>query len=89
MWDMSEDQVSTITRLGGPSGTSFVDTLGPLKFDKNGNSFIIVIIDNFSKLVGLYPAKNTTSKDYLGALLQYLGYLRRSEATVDLSLHRS
>ena len=25
-----------------------VDTLGPLKFDKNGNSFIIVIVDNFS-----------------------------------------
>ena len=45
-----------------------VDKLGPLKVDENGNSFIIVIVDNFSKLVGLYPAKNTTSKDYLGAL---------------------
>ena len=49
-----------------------VDTLGPLKVDKNGNSFIIVIVDNFSKLIGLYPAKNTTSKDYLGALLQWV-----------------
>jgi hypothetical protein len=28
-----------------------VDTLGPLKVDKNGNSFIIVIVDNFSKLI--------------------------------------
>jgi hypothetical protein len=49
-----------------------VDMLGPLKVDGNGNSFIIVIVDNFSKLIGLYPAKNTTSKDYLGALLQWV-----------------
>ena len=61
---MLEDQVSTITKLGGPVEhhlytlsplTSLsVDTLGPLKVDKNGNSFIIVIVDTFSKLIGLY-----------------------------------
>ena len=49
-----------------------VDTLGPLKLDENGNSFIIVIVDNFSKLIELYPAKNTTSKDCLGELLQWV-----------------
>ena len=41
-------------------------TLGPLKEDENENCFIIVIVDNFSKLIGLYPARNT-SKEYLGA----------------------
>ena len=34
-----------------------VDTLGPLKEDKSGNRFIIVIVDNFSELVGLYRPK--------------------------------
>ena len=44
--------------------TSFsVDTLGPLKEDENGHSFVIVIVDIFFKLIGLYPTKNTTSKE--------------------------
>ena len=49
-----------------------VDTLGSLKLDENGDSFIIVIVNNFSKLIELYPAKNTTSKDCLGELLQWV-----------------
>ena len=46
-----------------------VDSLGPE--DENGFSFIVVIVDNFSKFVGLYPARRTTSKDFIGALLQF------------------
>ena len=49
-----------------------VDTLGPLKEDELGNRFIIVIVDNFSKLIGLYPARNTTSKEFVHALLQWV-----------------
>ena len=51
-----------------------MDTLVPLKEDENdGNSFVIVIVDKFSKLIGLYPAKNTTtSKEYIHELLQWL-----------------
>ena len=49
-----------------------VDSLGPLKVDENGNSYIIVVVHNFFKLIGLYPAKNTTSKDNVGALLQWV-----------------
>jgi hypothetical protein len=45
-----------------------VDTLGPLKEDESGNRFIIVIVDDFSKLVGLYPARNMTSKEFVRAL---------------------
>jgi len=33
-----------------------VDSLVSLKEDENGNSFVIVIVDNFSKLIRLYPA---------------------------------
>ena len=29
-----------------------VDTLGPLPEDENGFSFIVIIVDNFSKFVG-------------------------------------
>ena len=49
-----------------------VDTLSPLKEDESGNRFIIVIVDNFSKLVGLYPAQNTTSKEFVRALTQWV-----------------
>ena len=41
-----------------------VDTLGPLKEDELGNRFIIVMVDNFSKLVGLYRARSTTLKEF-------------------------
>ena len=45
-----------------------MDTLGPLKEDENGNSFV----DNFSKLIRLYPAKSSTSKEYINVLLQWV-----------------
>ena len=31
-----------------------------------------MIVDKFSKLVGLYPAQNTTSKEFVGVLLQWV-----------------
>ena len=49
-----------------------MDTLVSLKEDELGNRFIIVIVDNFLKLVGLYPARNTTSKEFVHALLQWV-----------------
>ena len=48
------------------------DTLGPLKEEESGNRFIIVIVENFSKLVGLYPAQNTMSKEFVRALIQWV-----------------
>ena len=48
-----------------------VDTLGPLKEDELGNRFIIVIVEKFSKFVGLYPARRTTSKEDVHARLQW------------------
>ena len=52
-----EDQVEHHLFSLSPLTSLSVDTLGPLKVDENGNSFIIVIVDNFSKLIVLYPAK--------------------------------
>ena len=38
-----------------PLASLSVDALGPLKQNENGNSFIIAIICNFSKLCGIWP----------------------------------
>jgi hypothetical protein len=38
-----------------PLASLSVDTLGPLPEDDEGNKYIVVIVDNFSKFVGLYP----------------------------------
>ena len=67
-WVTIYDAVYNLNRLTSLS----VDTLGPLKEDELGNRIIIVIVDNFSKLVGLYPARSTTSKEFVHALLQWV-----------------
>jgi len=59
-----EDEVEHHLYSLPPLTSLSVDTLGPLKEEENGNSFVIVIVDNFSKLIGLYPAKSTTSKEF-------------------------
>jgi hypothetical protein len=56
-----------------PLDSLSIDTLGPLAEDQNGNSYVVVIVDNFSKFIGLYPAKNTTSEEFVRALLQWVG----------------
>ena len=50
-----------------------MDTFGPLPEDENRFSFIVVIVNNFSESVGFYPARSTTSKDFIGSLLQWMG----------------
>ena len=51
-----------------------VDTIGPLPPDANGNKFIIVFIDCFSRYVSLYPVPDTTGLNYAKALIKYLGH---------------
>ena len=49
------------------------DTLGPFPEDVFGMRFIIPIVDNFSKFVGLYPAKNTLTLEFVKAFLSWVG----------------
>jgi Integrase zinc binding domain/Integrase core domain len=56
-----------------PLASLSIDTLGPLPEDEHGNSYVIVIVDNFSKFIGLYPARRTTSEEFVRALLQWVG----------------
>ena len=67
-WDEVEHHLYMLSLLTSLSA----DTQGPLKEDENGNSFVIVIVDKFLKLIGLYPAKKTTSKEFIHALLQWV-----------------
>ena len=50
-----------------------IDTIGPLPPDDFGNSFIIVMIDAFTRFVELFSAKDTTAKVAVIALMQWCG----------------
>ena len=50
-----------------------IDTLGPLPEDESGMRYIILIVDNFSKFVGLYPANRTSTLEFVKAFLSWVG----------------
>jgi hypothetical protein len=50
-----------------------IDTMGALPEDKEGMRYIILIVDNFSKFVGLYSANSTSTKEFVKALLSWVG----------------
>jgi hypothetical protein len=49
-----------------------IDTIGPLPADEDGNKYIIVIIDTFTRVTELYAAKNTTAQAAAHALLDHV-----------------
>jgi len=53
-----------------PLEESSVDTLGPLPEDEFVNRYVIVILNNFSKFIGLYSAMSTSTRDFVSALLK-------------------
>ena len=52
-----------------------IDTLGPFPEDKSGMRHIILIVDNFSKFVGLYPANSTSTLEFEKAFLSWVGII--------------
>ena len=53
--------------------TVSVDFVEKLRPDEFGNTMVIVIIDNFSRFIDLYPAKSTTAEETAQALLSFAG----------------
>jgi hypothetical protein len=51
-----------------------IDTLGPFPPDKDGNIYIIVIIDCFSRYVCLYPAADCTADSAAHAIVHFFGH---------------
>ena len=50
-----------------------IDSMGPFPEDEDGNKYLIVIIDCFTRYVKLYPAKSTEAVHAVKALLQWVG----------------
>jgi len=93
MYHPPEDQATEACRLGRlvdhhlysvtPLQELSIHTLNPLPEDEFSMRYIILIVDNFSKFVGVYLAKTTSSLNlvkafYLG--LEFLVLQRSSEA---------
>ena len=57
----------------GLFNTVSVDLIEQLKPDDYGMSMIVVIIDNFSRFVDLYPIANTSAEAAADALIQFTG----------------
>ena len=61
-----------------PMERIFIDTIGPLSSDENcitvndGNNYILVIIDAFSRLTQCYPIKDTSANSALEPLLNWI-----------------
>lgn len=50
-----------------------IDTMGPLPEDEDGNRFIIVVIDDFTRYVELFAASDTTAQSAAKALVSITG----------------
>ena len=50
-----------------------VDSIGPLPKSRSGKEHLLVIIDNFSRFVELYPIQSVESKEAARCLLQFVG----------------
>ena len=61
------------TATYNPMESLNVDTIGPLPPDEDGNTYILVIIDRFSRWVELYASKDATAKAAARPLLNHFG----------------
>jgi transposase InsO family protein len=51
-----------------------IDTMGPFPVDKDGNIYIIVIVDNFSRYTELFPAADCTAASAADAVLRHISF---------------
>jgi transposase InsO family protein len=58
------------TMVAEPFEVVAVDTVGPLPADDQGNRYVIVAVDCFSRYAELFPARTCTAEDAARALLQ-------------------
>ena len=49
-----------------------IDTIGPLPDDGDGNKYIVVIVDNFTRWTELYPTNNTSAEAATDCLLSFI-----------------
>ena len=66
-----------------------IDTLGPLPEDEHEMRYIILIVDDFSTFVGLYPAKTVSTLEFVNAILSWVGIFGVSKLESDGGSHRT
>jgi hypothetical protein len=49
------------------------DTIGPLPPDQYGNSYILGIVDNFSKFIELFAIPSTQAMEYITSIVKHIG----------------
>ena len=56
-----------------PNDRVNIDTVGPLPPDVNGNTYIVAIMDVFSRFIELYPVKDPTAENAFRAYTNWCG----------------
>ena len=65
-----------------------MDFVRPMPKDEYGNEYILIIIDTFTRAVGLYPVPNANGIHSARSLLHFMGYFGcPSQIVSDLSIH--
>jgi len=62
-----------VTSTYNPMESLNVDTIGPLPPDENDNTYILVVIDRFSRWIELYATKDATAKSAATNLVSHFG----------------
>ena len=68
-----EEEVYNTTMVDRPFRKVSFDTVGPLPADENGNEYIIVAIDCFSRVVELKAVRSTSAKEAARFMLEVFG----------------
>ena len=63
----------TLSTTSGPMKRLSIDTVGPFPEDDEGNMYVLVAIDNFSRYTTLWPTKDQTGMSAAKALLRHVG----------------
>ena len=62
----------TVSTTEGPMKRLSIDTVGPFPKDEEGNEYVLVVIDNFSRYTTLWPTKDQTGMSAAQALLRHI-----------------
>ena len=62
----------TLSTTSGPMKRLSIDTVGPFPEDEEGNMYVLVVIDNFSRYTTLWPTKDQTGLAAAKTLLRHV-----------------
>lgn len=71
---MREGELHPIEKVSTPFHTVHADHLGPFIKSKNGNCYLLVLIDGFTKYIYITPVRNTKSITSVRVLKEHMSY---------------